>query len=232
MRRTALLVGALALAGSACAKNPQGSPNTTPAPQTAGGAAPAAGAGNMQQSNDPARRPSPLDSTRLRMGRDTVKVVYSRPRMNGRRIFGGLVPYDSVWRTGANEATTLRTSAALQIGSVRLDPGTYTLYTIPKEQSGAARCMGGPNAAVNPSDRFAGNTATPWTLIISRQTGQWGTTYEPNQDLARLPMLACALIDPVEKFEIRLNQTGLNTAQLIFSWEMMQTWVDFRVLRQ
>src|SRR5271166_473358 len=92
----------------------------------------------------------------------TVTIQYSRPSMRGRKILGGLVPYDEVWRTGANAATSLKTNVDLNIGGASVPAGSYTLYSLP-----------GANA---------------WKLIINKQTGQWGTEYSQSQDLARVDM--------------------------------------------
>src|SRR5512133_945641 len=101
----------------------------------------------------------------------TIKVHYSSPRMRGRKIFGGLIPYGQVWRTGANEATSFVTEANIIIGGARVPAGAYTLYTLPQESE--------------------------WKLIINKQTGQWGTTYNPSQDLARVDMQIEHLTAPV-----------------------------------
>src|SRR5688572_2972596 len=82
----------------------------------------------------------------------TITVAYSAPSKRGREIMGGLVPYGKVWRTGANAATTLTTSTDLMIGNLHVPAGTYSLYTIPGEKE--------------------------WTLIVNKQTGQWGTNYD------------------------------------------------------
>src|SRR5664279_3078053 len=81
----------------------------------------------------------------------TVTINYSRPSVRDRKIFGGLVPYGQVWRTGANSATSLKTDVDLTIGGAAVPAGSYTLYTIPSESG--------------------------WKLIINKQTGQWGTDY-------------------------------------------------------
>jgi hypothetical protein len=97
---------------------------------------------------------SPRDTARMELGAGKhLFIDYGRPSMRGRRIMGGLVPYGRVWRTGANAATTLVTDVDLTSAAVRVPRGTYTLYTLP--------------------------TAGGWTLIVNRQTGQWGTQYEP-----------------------------------------------------
>ena len=114
----------------------------------------------VAQGNKPA---SPAGEATLKFDDGkTVTIEYSRPSMRGRKIFGGLVPYDQVWRTGANAATSLKTDVALTIGAASVPAGNYTLYTLPG--------------------------ATSWKLIINKQTGQWGTEYNQSQDLARVDM--------------------------------------------
>src|SRR5215470_14452765 len=127
---------------------------------------------------DKSKRPSPPAQAAWDLGGGkSVTIDYSSPRAKGRKIYGGLVPLDQVWRTGANEATTLTTPADLNIGGATVPAGTYTLFTIPGKDK--------------------------WTLIISKKTGEWGTAY-PGQtdDLARVDMKVSALPSPVENFTI------------------------------
>ena len=119
--------------------------------------------------------------------------------MRGRTIYGGLVPWGQVWRTGANEATHLRTPADLQVGEALIPAGEYTLYTIPAE--------GG------------------WTLIVNRQTGQWGTVYDQSQDLVRIPMPSSSLAAPVEMFTITIGPGGETDGIVHLDWE--RTRVSF-----
>jgi len=123
----------------------------------------------------------------------TVIVEYSQPSMRGRKIFGGLVPYDHVWRTGANAATSLKTDANLTIGGTAVPAGSYTLYTLPGESS--------------------------WQLIINKQTGQWGTTYDQGQDLARIPMKVTQRPSGLEILTISFDKTGGDSAILKLEWE-------------
>src|SRR5215210_2048879 len=88
-----------------------------------------------------------------------VTIDYSAPSRRGRAIMGELVPYGKVWRTGANAATTLTTESDVMIGAIHVPAGTYTLFTIPGEKE--------------------------WTLIVNKQTGQWGLAYDESQDLGR-----------------------------------------------
>jgi hypothetical protein len=122
----------------------------------------------------------------------TITVDYSAPSARGRTIFGGLVPYGEVWRTGANAATTLKTSSALQIGDLNVPAGTYTLYSLP--------------------------TADGWTLIVNKQTGQWGTVYDKAQDLGRVKMSTGSTAVPVETFVIDFEKTMGDAAELHLKW--------------
>jgi hypothetical protein len=130
-----------------------------------------------------------------------ITITYSRPSVKGRKIFGGLVPYGQVWRTGANAATTLKTDADLTIGGKSVPAGTYTLYTIPEEKK--------------------------WTLIINKQTGQWGTAYDEKQDLGRVEMkLSKPAAGMVEQFTIGFDQTGNTAAVLKLEWADTLAKVD------
>ena len=122
-----------------------------------------------------------------------VTIDYSRPSMRNRKIFGGLVPYDQVWRTGANAATSLKTDVNLNIGGTNVPAGSYTLYTLPGVNS--------------------------WQLIINKQTGQWGTRYDQSQDLARIPMKVTQRPSGLELFTISFDKTGPDSATLKLEWE-------------
>jgi hypothetical protein len=128
-----------------------------------------------------------------------IEIKYNTPSMRGRVIMGGLVPYDKVWRTGANPATTLKTDTDLMIGDVAVRAGTYTLYTWP--------------------------TATVWKLIINKQTGQWGLVYNADQDLARVEMMKATLPAPQEVMSISFEHTRGNKAELHVRWETTDVWV-------
>ena len=111
---------------------------------------------------DKAARPSPAAKATCTLADGkTITVDYSSPRAKGRKIYGGLVPYGEVWRTGANEATTFVTTADLMVGGTHVPAGSYTIFTIPNKHK--------------------------WTLVISKKTGEWGTDYPgPGNDLARI----------------------------------------------
>ena len=117
---------------------------------------------------------------------------------------GGLVPYSRWWRTGANEATAFTSQADLIIDSDTIPKGSYTLYTMPSERQ--------------------------WKLMINKQTGQWGTVYNPDLDLFRLPLRKRILKNPVEKFTITLEKTGANKGVLKLVWEKTELTLTFRIL--
>ena len=127
---------------------------------------------------------SPHETVKATVGGASISVEYGRPYTRGRKIMGSLVPYDHVWRTGADAATTLSTSKALAIGAATVPAGKVTLYTLPAEAG--------------------------WKLIINKQTGQWGTEYDQKQDLARIPMKVTQRPSGLEIFTIssRAPSTG------------------------
>jgi hypothetical protein len=141
---------------------------------------------------------SPRDTARGTIGSASVLVDYGRPSRRGREIFGALVPYDQVWRTGANSATTLVLGGPVSIGGRPVDAGTYTLYSLPARNG--------------------------WTLVVNRQTGQWGTEYNQAQDLVRVPMVVSKAATPVDTFTIAIE--GGATGRLVFAWDTLQGSVD------
>lgn len=148
-------------------------------------------------------RLSPLDSVTAVVKGAEIAIQYGRPSVRGREIFGGLVPWNRVWRTGANEATHIRTSADLRMADATIPAGRYTLYTIP-----------GPDG---------------WTLIVNEQTGQWGTEYHQERDLARVPMRGTGLESPVETFTISVSEGTESDGILAMEWERTRAWVPFEV---
>ncbi len=129
-----------------------------------------------------ARALSVRDTARGVIGKAQITIDYSRPLQRGRTLLGGLVPYGQVWRTGANAATQLTTSAPIRLAGVPLDSGTYTLWTLPT-QDGVQ-------------------------LIINREHGQWGTEYRAANDIARVPMVVDTVEAPVEEFTILVDSAA------------------------
>lgn len=144
---------------------------------------------------------SPRDTVRARFGGAAMTVDYGRPSKRGRTIFGGLVPWNEVWRTGADAATQFSTTRDLTIGDTELKAGAYTLWTLPTE------------AGV--------------TLIVNGQVGQWGTDYNAKRDIARIPMTVRRLDQPVERFTIDLTSAG--GGELRMQWDTTEWVVPVRV---
>lgn len=145
---------------------------------------------------------SPRDTVRATVGGANLLVDYGRPRKRGREIFGNVVPWGEVWRTGANAATQFRTEHDLAFGSLAVPAGTYTLWTLP--------------------------TRSGWQLVVNRQTGQWGTEYDAAQDLGRVPMAVTTLTEPVEVFTIAVEPRGAGGV-LVLTWDRTRALVPFTV---
>ena len=115
-----------------------------------------------------------------RIGLTDVEIDYSRPNKNGRRIFGGLLPYGKVWRTGANASTKIKFSDAVKVGGKNVAGGEYAFYTIPNENE--------------------------WTIILSKDTKEWGAyQYKSDADVLRVVVKPEMLSAPVETFTIGLS---------------------------
>lgn len=156
-----------------------------------------AGLATAQEAKKPLSPPAKAEGT---IGGKSVTVNYSAPSRRNRVIMGELVPYGKVWRTGANAATTLKTESDLMIGDLHVPAGTYTLFTIPGEKE--------------------------WTLIVSKETGQWGTNYDASKDLGRVKMTVRQLKDPVETFAIGLKPGSGKTGTLTLTWENTEASVS------
>lgn len=144
-----------------------------------------------------AERASPLDSASVALDAGQVKVCYGRPRMRDREIMGGLVPFDEPWRTGANEATSIHMPAAGTIGGVAVEPGWYSLYTVPG--------------------------ADAWDVVVNGERERWGIPISGEvraQDVgsATVPAEASGG-QPVESLTISLARTSGSSADLVIEWE-------------
>lgn len=146
-------------------------------------------------------RPSPAASATCDLGGGkSIKTDYSSPRAKGRKIFGELVPYGKVWRTGANEATTFVPSTDVEVGGKNVPAGSYTIFTVPN--------------------------ADKWTLIINKKTGEWGIPYKYESDeLARVDMKVSKLSSPMENFTISYEKSGSGCTMNI-EWENTRASVD------
>lgn len=127
-------------------------------------------------------------------GLGSITINYSRPNTKGRKIFGGLEPYGSVWRTGANSATTITTTEAIQLEGKDLPAGTYGIFTIPG--------------------------ANEWTVIINKGAKQWGAyEYKAEEDLFRIAIKPIKLKDKIETFSIQVADVYPTKAKLQLMWE-------------
>jgi hypothetical protein len=144
------------------------------------------------------------DTTRASIGPATFAVDYSRPLVRGRELLGNIVPYDRVWRTGANAATQFTTSMPITLAGIRVPAGTYTLWTVPHTNG--------------------------TELIVNTQTGQWGTGYDGSRDLGRAPMVTAPLATPVEKFTISITGTDARHGTLAMEWGPFRWTAPIQVL--
>lgn len=200
-RRSALTLGSvLATILAACAQAPavdsgsQTAQVTTTQTETPTGAAQCNPSPRMPMEG----RASAYDSTVVHVGGAEVKVCYGRPSARGRTMIGGdAVPYGRLWRTGANEPTILHNPVPVEVAGIPLEPGSYSLYTVPGE--------------------------TEWTVILNRSTSQWGaegqyTAEVEAQEVGRATVPSERTPDHVETFTLRSEAAG-NGAELVLEWE-------------
>ena len=157
-------------------------------------------AGCFVRGGDPqaaAQRPSPLDAVSFQVGGEDAKLCYGRPKVNGRKIMGELVPFGTVWRLGANEATSLHLRFAAEVGGVALEPGVYGVYAVPGESE--------------------------WTFFLSRQWEVWGTQMggaaTKADDVGSFTRKVAATDGMVEQFTISWMAHGEGMGHLVLEWE-------------
>lgn len=132
------------------------------------------------------------DSVRAQIGNALLSIDYSRPLLRGRTLLGDVIPYDRVWRTGANAATQLTVSGPVKLGGMQVPAGTYTLFTAP-HTSGV-------------------------DLIVNKEHGEWGTDYNGKLDLGSVRMTSEASITPVEEFTISVIPGDHGHGKLVLEW--------------
>jgi hypothetical protein len=130
-----------------------------------------------------------------------VNVTYCQPKMKGRKIFGELVPYGKVWRTGANAATIISFNKDVTVAGETVPAGEYTLWSIPNK----------------------GN----WTIILNKETGQWGTNYNENEDLLRVEVPAEEITSQVEQLTMKLVSAD-NGINVNLTWENTKVIISVR----
>ena len=131
-----------------------------------------------------------------------VELGYCRPLMKERKIFGELIPYNIVWRTGANEATTISFSRTCTIGKRKVKEGKYSLWTIPGEKY--------------------------WTVILNNETGQWGTNYDETKDYLRFKLEAVNTPAPTEQLTIKFKEVPKVGIDMTLNWENTQLNIPIR----
>lgn len=134
-----------------------------------------------------------------------ITVDYFAPSMHGRKIIGSLVPWGKVWCPGANVATGLTTEASLQIGTLKLPKGTWSIWAIPEEKQ--------------------------WTLVVNKQSGQHHLDYEAAEDFGRTKMTVKTFAAPVETLKIAVSADGGNKGTLAIIWENTEASIPFTVLQ-
>jgi len=161
---------------------------------------------SVAAAQQPMRLPqaSPAATVKQTIGLNDVTITYSRPGVKGRKIWGGLVPYGTVWRTGANSATTIQFAEDVLVEGRPVPAGTYSLHTIPGEKE--------------------------WTLILNKEANQWGSySYDPAKDALRVKITPMPG-GPEEWMQFRFEDPTLNSARAVLVWENLQ--VPFTIKNQ
>lgn len=149
-------------------------------------------------------QPSPPATLKQQLGITDIEISYNRPGVKGRKIFGGLVPYGEIWRTGANTATKISFSTPVKFGGADIPAGTYELFTIPGEKE--------------------------WTVIVHKNMSQWGSyAYDPKNDIVRVTGKVTKLPTPTETFWIGINDVRDTSATLNLTWENTRVTVPIAV---
>jgi hypothetical protein len=138
--------------------------------------------------------PSPTQTVKQDFGIGTIELTYSRPSAKGRKIYGNLVPYNKLWRTGANAATKIVFSEPVEMGGKKIDTGTYVLYTIPGMDS--------------------------WEVILNKGLGNWGIDgYKETEDVLRLKVEPIKMKKKLETFTMEFSDVKAETCSLNINWE-------------
>ncbi len=149
-------------------------------------------------------QPSPTATLSQKVGLTDISITYSRPGVKDRKIFGDLVPYGSVWRTGANSATKITFSDDVKIGGKDLKAGTYGLFTIPGEET--------------------------WTIILNTNSQQWGSyQYKEDEDVLRVQVKPETLAEKFETFLINIDNVRNTSATIDLIWENTRVAVPLTV---
>lgn len=138
------------------------------------------------------------------LGINDVQLTYSRPSMRGRKVFGGLVPYGEVWRTGANNVSAITFAESVTIAGQEVPAGTYGILTIPNKSE--------------------------WTIILSKNSQQWGSySYSEDEDQLRFTVTPTTLSEAVETFTIDFSDVTTNSLRINIAWENTKVGFDVTV---
>ncbi len=149
-------------------------------------------------------RPSPLEMVTMKYEDTYIKITYGRPHKRGRNIFGDLLPYGEVWRTGANEATEITLTGSVKLGGHTIKPGTYTIFTIPNKET--------------------------WTIILNSELGQWGAyNYNSKLDVVRFEAPVTTTSEVYEPFTIEFEQLA-QSAELVMMWDRTRVTIPIEFL--
>lgn len=150
-------------------------------------------------------RPSPMASIAMRYKDSYIRITYSQPHKHGREIFGKLVPYGKVWRTGANEATELTTTRNIQVNGTLLKAGTYSVFTIPNKDK--------------------------WTIILNSENGLWGDyNYNSKLDVMRFDVPVQTIDDVIyEPFTLQFDQRN-DVASLLMMWDRTKVSIPVKFI--
>jgi hypothetical protein len=153
----------------------------------------------------PEHRKSPVVITSLTKGDTYIKVVYGQPYRRDRVIFGDVVPFNEVWRTGANEATEILFTNDVLLNGNRVEAGIYSLFTIPREDN--------------------------WTIILNNALGEWGAfTYDENMDYLRFDVPVNNAPSTIEAFSISFDDSDDSTSSMFLTWEDMLLEIDIEFI--
>jgi Protein of unknown function (DUF2911) len=149
--------------------------------------------------------PSPTQTIKQDFALGNVELTYSRPSIKGRKIFGDLVPFNKVWRTGANSATIIKFNDPVEIGGKKIDTGSYALYTIPNEGS--------------------------WEIILNKGTINWGTNgYTDSADVARFKVPTMKMATAIETFSMQFANVKPESCELHIMWDKTVVAVPIKAL--
>ncbi len=149
--------------------------------------------------------PSSTQTIKQDFALGNIELTYSRPSIKGRKIFGDLVPFNTVWRTGANSATILKFNDAVEIGGKKIDTGSYALYTIP--------------------------SATSWEIILNKGTSNWGTNgYKESDDVVRFKLPSILMASSIETFSMQFANIKPESCELHIMWDKTALAIPIKAL--